>query len=68
MNSDFASIYIGTLVFVCLAETALIGWLIWLNTILVREASMLDDLLQDTGTMPLHHPHLSESAANDHRP
>jgi hypothetical protein len=66
MTSDFASIYIATLGFVCVAETALIGWLIWLNTALVREAEVLNELLLDTGMMPL--DRITTKAANDYRP
>lgn len=70
--TDFIIGYTVILAIVCLAEAGLIGWLLWLNTILVREAEALSELIEDTGAMPLGpsplNSHSNARTSNDHRP
>lgn len=56
MISDWPALYIATLGTVCILQTGLIGWLIWLNSSLIDEARVLHDLLEDTAAIPLDLP------------
>ena len=53
---------------VCVLQTICIVWLIYVNSTVLAEKRALDELLADTGAIPLFDTHLQERAANDRRP